>query len=129
MLTVINPEVMYHVMKKKRDEPARSVKGIAIRLKEFLAMLDGYSIPHDTEKNIRKWIRGSSSCNSYMKQHFLRSSSPGLTKISRSVPGTTWCKTCVCIAKEYISEMFFESISGMFIDMYYSHIIFTRIHI
>lgn len=118
MLTVINPDVMFHVIKKKTNEPAGSVKGIAIRLKEFLVMLDGYSIPHDTEKNIRKWIRGNSSCNSYMKQHFLRSSSPPLTKISRSVPGTTCCKTCVCIAKEYISEEFFECMNGMFLSKF-----------
>ena len=103
VLTVINPDVMYHVVVKKvlkNTEPESEniqMKGVAIRLKEFLARLDRYSIPHDTERNIRKWIQGTGLCNSYMKQHFLRSNST-LTKISHSVPGATCCKTCVCIA-------------------------------
>lgn len=117
VLNVINPDVMYHVVAKRLSkdlEPESKniqMKGVAIRLKEFLARLDRYSIPHDTEHNIRKWIRGNALCNSYMKQHFLRSNST-LTKISRSVQGATCCKTCVCIAKQYIPDLFFECVSG-----------------
>ena len=100
----------YHVKRTSESERER-MKGVAIRLKEFLGKLDKYSIAHDTERNLRKWIRGNDLCNSYMKQYFLRSNSTH-TKILRSAPGTTCCKTCVCIAKQYIPDSFFECFSG-----------------
>ena len=97
---MINPEIMYHI---KSATESIQVKGVAVRLKDFLAKLDKYDITHDSEKAIRKWIRSNELCCSHMKQHFLKDNLD-LVRIQRSLHGTTLCKTCVCIANTCLPD-------------------------
>lgn len=111
MLRVINPAVTYKV--EVSEKKFVTVHGVAIRLKDFLLELDQHSIPHQTEKTIRKWIRKEYRCKSYMKQFFLKDGS-NLTRICRSIPDAVCCKTCIGIAKEVVPEEFFEIFAGIY---------------
>ncbi len=45
-------------------------KGVAITLKGFLGELDELHTQHDTEKEIRRQLRGHPRCETRMKQYF-----------------------------------------------------------
>ena len=107
VLQVVNPNVKYKVQSSCHADTR--ISGVAITLKEFLCKLDNYSIPHHSEKIIRQVIRKRSNYLSHSKQFFLKEDSdPSLTSISRLMPGSTRCKTCICMPKQDIPEGFLE---------------------
>lgn len=108
---MVNPSVKYH---NTCLGAKRTVQGVAIVLKDFLGVLDKYSIQHKSETYIRHYLRGNPSCQSLMKQHFL-------TKISKAnrivrANGDTRCKTCVCLPNEDIPAEFFDIINDKMSD-------------
>ena len=111
VLEVVNPAVKYKVHPTDESSRCTKISGVAIVLKEFLLALDNYSVPHESEKQIRKRIRKRSDCQSHMKQFFLRKGYKS-SKICRLDPASTKCKTCICIPRTDVPDSFFESFSN-----------------
>ena len=95
----MNPSIKYSP--KKNDK--RKIEGVAIILKEFLNLLDKYGIEHDSEKVIRKYLRGKKDYVTSTKQYFL-SSKARHQSINRQHGNDVRCRSCVCIPKRDFPE-------------------------
>ena len=90
------------------------VKGVAVRLREFIALLDKYGITHKSASYLRKKIKKNKRCSPHMKQYFLNSGVVVRDKKTRRSAST--CKGCLCIPRTIVDERFFS----FFQKRYYS---------
>ncbi len=109
VLRVINPKVTY-TPKPTKGKPLTqsSVTGVAVWLKGFLKLLDRCDIPHPSEVDIRKQLRGRHACDTRMKQYFHTKKAEGVTVARQHKV----CRPCVCVPREDIPEEFFATLYG-----------------
>ena len=80
------------------------IRGVAVRLPEFLEFLDKHGIPHRSHKIVRKKVKRNNRAGVRMKQYFLKKGVlvPLTTKRIRRTRAT--CKGCICIPGDEVGE-------------------------
>ena len=98
-LSCVAPNVSYH--------PPRGrgmIRGVAVRLPQFVDYLDKHGISHKAEKSIRKKAKKNVKCAPRMKQYFLKQ---GVTICGTKVRRNhSICKGCLCVPRSEMSEDF-----------------------
>ena len=98
-LSCVAPNVSYHPPKGRA-----MIKGVAVRLPQFVEYLDRHGIGHKSEKAIRKKAKKNVKCAPRMKQYFIKH---GVTICGTKIRRThSICKGCLCLPQSEMLEEF-----------------------
>lgn len=94
ILKFVNPNVSY----KPKEQPGKKCPGVAIVLKELLALLDQLSIEHLDESIIRRNLRSRKDVETSATQRFIRK-------------GGKKMLSCIIVPRSEVPQSFFDRIT------------------